>query len=73
MLDADRFTLGGRYKSPSPVFSLESGVVVMEYIYTVITNFHNLEGFYRLWLQAAATYVIFGLAVDLAALLYFKE
>lgn len=45
----------------------------MDYIYTVITNFQNLEGFYRLWLQAAATYVVFGFAVDLAALLFFKE
>ena len=45
----------------------------MDYIYTMITNFQNLEGFYRLWLQATATYVIFGFAVDLAALLFFKE
>ena len=45
----------------------------MDYIYTVIANFQNLEGFYRLWLQAAATYVLFGLAVDLATLLFFKE
>lgn len=47
--------------------------LLMDYIYTVIANFRNLEGFYRLWLQAAATYVLFGLAVDLATLLFFKE
>lgn len=45
----------------------------MEYIHTVARNFHNLEGFYRLWLQVAAAYVVFGLAVDLAALFYFNE
>jgi hypothetical protein len=45
----------------------------MEYISTLVQNFHNLEEFYRLWLHAAAVYIIFGLAVDFVGIFFFKE
>ena len=40
----------------------------MDYIRTVIQNFHNLEEFCRLWLHSAAMYVIFAWAVNLVGL-----